>query len=139
MSDITRENHETGELWVDTTAPMSTYLYDPAWIDSVVSTLKVNKSTTDSAIKFTDKNHNVVGKLFVENGVVKFEGAHDPSVRAFLNNINLGWLEEIQMAKKVATHNALERCLTIIDQWAEDRYALVTELVKQLKQDEYFH
>lgn len=138
MSDITRENHKDGELWASTSVPNNNiYIFDPAWIDSVVSTLKINQPTVETKIEFRDGD-NTVGKLYVENGMLKFEGAHDPSVRAFLTSINMGWLEEIQMTKKVAAHEALERCLEIIDQWSENQYALVTELVKQLKQDDYF-
>jgi hypothetical protein len=48
----------------------------------------------------------------------------------------MGWQEEIQTSKEVSALNERARCLEIIDKWAENPYALVTELVKEIKGDE---
>lgn len=75
-----------------------------------------------------------IGKLYVKNGVVTFEGKFDESAREFLRTVNLGRKEQLQTAKKEATRAAIETCIEVIDEWSENPYALVTDLVTRLKQ-----
>ena len=146
MSEINRVDHETDELWLDTNVvpfgkPLgqNIMLFDPSWVDAAVNSLKVKGSVIKDSTKkepkitFTNDKGGEIGSLYVENGILKFKGDFDESAREFLRSVNLGWQEEIEMTRKIAALNEREQCLAVIDDWASDPYALVTELVKKIK------
>jgi hypothetical protein len=141
LTEINRVPHEGGELWMNTTTSSNVnnvYTFDPAWVTAAVNSLKVqgarlDKTTKEAKLTFKNEQNQDVGSLYVENGILKFKGDFDESAREFLRTINMGWQEEIQTSKEVSALNERARCLEIIDKWAENPYALVTELVKAIK------
>lgn len=96
---------------------------------------KIRNFLVEPNTEYVFKEHNeIVGKLYLKNGVVIFEGKFDESAREFLRTVNLGWKEELQTARKEATRAAIETCIEVIDEWSENPYALVTDLITRLKQ-----
>lgn len=137
MAEIDRVAHEGGELWLNTSNQTKNHTYmsfDPAWVTAAVNSLKVSNAQIKAGnLQLTNAQGTPVGRLYVDGDVVKFEGNFDESAREFLRTINLGYKEQIENEKARSCHAERQRCLDLIDSWAENTYALVTDLVKQIK------
>ncbi len=95
---------------------------------------KITNTSVEPNMEYVFREHNkTVGKLYLRNGVVTFEGNFDESARELLRTINLSWQKELQEARKAVTRAAIESCIEVIDEWSENPYALVTDLVTRLK------
>lgn len=85
-----------------------------------------------SAITFSD-GYGEIGRLYVENNDVCFEGNMDESTRLFLNHVNFDLEKMRELAHMSGELFERQRVLEIIEEWVNNPIPLITDLVKKIR------
>lgn len=137
MADIDRKTHDSGKLWLmntNSTSFTNFSGFDPAWVTAAVNSLKISNSQIQAGnLQLKNQEGTAVGRLYVDGDMIKFEGNFDESAREFLRTVNLEYQDNVVLAQAAACRDERRRCLNLIDTWAENPFALVTDLIKQIK------
>ena len=92
-------------------------------------TLQPSKPST---LVFTD-GHGEIGRFYVKDNDVCFEGNMDESSRLFVKHINFDLEKMRELAHMSGELAERERVLKLIDEWVDNPMALVTDLVKKIR------
>lgn len=115
------------------------YLVDTTSLDPAKSFTKVDYSALNASfnatcsITFSD-GFGEVGRFYVENKNICFEGNMDESARLFVKHINFDLEKMRELAYMSGELEERQRILDLIDEWVDNPMALVTDLVKKIKQ-----